>query len=119
MTELIEKSGEATGARTDGVPVIVTTTSDEWETTPFDAVTIKVYVPVDGELPAVSVRVEDALPSAGSVTGLGKLTETPSGATPLQAAERPTEELNPSTDANTIVVDFDTSGVKVMTAGEG
>jgi hypothetical protein len=40
--ELIEKSGAATGASTDGAPAIVTTISDEWDTTPSVAVTTSV-----------------------------------------------------------------------------
>jgi len=76
-------------------------------------------VPVEGELSAVSVRIEDVLPPAGTVTGLGRLTVIPSGATPVQAADRLMVELKPFTDEYTRVVDFDTSGVKVMTAGDG
>jgi hypothetical protein len=76
-------------------------------------------VPVEGESSAVRVRVEDAVPPAGRVTGLGRLTVTPSGAVPVQAADRLMEELKPFTEENTIVVDFATLGVKVTTAGEG
>ena len=76
-------------------------------------------MPVEGEFPALSVSVEDAVPSGGTVTGLGRLTVTPVGATPVQAATRLTEELNPFMDASTIVVDLETPGVKVTTAGEG
>ena len=65
------------------------------------------------------VRTEDALPPAGTVTGAGRLTVTPAGAIPVQAAARLMGELNPFTDENIIVVDFETSGVKVITAGEG
>jgi hypothetical protein len=83
------------------------------------AVTIRVYVPVDGESPAVRVRVEDALPPAGTVTELCRLTATPSGAAPFQPAVRLTVEVTPSTDERTIVADFDTSGVRVTTAGDG
>lgn len=83
------------------------------------AVTTSVYVPVDGAKSAVSVRVEDALPPAGTVTGLGRFIVTPSGAAPVHAADRLMEELNPFTDANTIVVDLDTLGVKVSTPGDG
>jgi hypothetical protein len=77
-----------------------------------------VYVPVDGEPSAVRVRAEDALPLAGTATGLGRLTVTPVGATPVHVATRLTNELNPFTDESTMVVDFETSGVKVTTAGE-
>jgi len=76
-------------------------------------------VPVDGESSAVRVRIEDALPPAGTVTGLGRLTVIPAGADPVQAAVRLMEELNPFTDDSTIVVDFETLGVNVTTPGEG
>ena len=76
-------------------------------------------MPVEGELSAVRVRVEDALPPAGTITGLGRLTVTPLGAVPLHAADRLMEELNPFTEENTIVVDLEILGVKVITAGEG
>jgi len=76
-------------------------------------------VPVEGELSAVRVRVEDTLPSAGTVTGLGRLTVTPLGAIPLHAADRLMEELNPLTDENRIVVDLEILGVRVITAGDG
>jgi hypothetical protein len=76
-------------------------------------------VPVEGEVSAVSVRVEDALPPGGTVTGLGRVTVTPLGAIPLHAADKLMEELNPFTEENTIVVDLDTLGVKVITAGDG
>ena len=77
------------------------------------------YVPVETESPAVSVRIEDALPPAGTTTGLGRLTVTPAGAVPVQAAERLTEELKPFTEENSMVVDFETPGVKVTTSGDG
>ena len=112
-------AGAVTGARTDGVPAIVTAMSAEWESAPFVAVTMSVYVPVEGELSAVSVRVEDAAPPAGTATGLGRLTETPFGATPVHAVARLTVALKPLMDASTMVVDFETPGVKVTTAGEG
>ena len=80
---------------------------------------MSVYVPVEGELLAVRVRMEDAVPSAGTVTGLGRLMVTPEGETPVQAASRLTDELKPFMDASTKVVDFETAGVKVTTAGEG
>jgi hypothetical protein len=67
----------------------------------------------------VRVRDEDALLPAGTVTGVGRLKVTPAGAVPVQAAVRLTEELNPFMDENIIVVDFETAGVKVITAGEG
>jgi hypothetical protein len=76
-------------------------------------------VPVEGELSAVRVRVEEALPPAGTDTGLGRLTATPSGAVPVQAPVRLTEELNPFTEESIMVVDLEVSGVKVITAGEG
>lgn len=61
----------------------------------------------------------DALPPAGTVTGLGRLIEIPAGAVPVQEAARLTEELNPFTDESTTVADFETPGVKVITSGEG
>ena len=76
-------------------------------------------MPVEGELPAVIVSIDDALPPANTVTGLGRLTAIPSGAMPVQAADKLTAELKPFTEENTMVVDFDTSGVSVNTAGEG
>jgi len=63
--------------------------------------------------------MEVALPPAGIVTGIGRLIVTPSGATPVQAADRLTTELNPFTDENTTVVDLETPGVRVITEGEG
>jgi hypothetical protein len=44
---------------------------------------------------------------------------TPTGAAPLQAAERLTVEVNPSREERSIVADCDTSGVRLTTAGEG
>jgi hypothetical protein len=67
----------------------------------------------------VSVRVEDALPPAGTVTGLGRLTLTPLGAVPLHAADRLMGELNPFTEENTIVLDLEILDVKVITPGDG
>ena len=118
MAEVMEKSGD-TGANTEGVPYTVSAMSDECEITPFVAVTANVYVPVEGELSAVRVRIDEALPPAGIVTGVGRLTAMPSGATPVQSADKLTEELNPFTEENTIVVDFETPGVRVITSGEG
>jgi hypothetical protein len=116
---LTEKSETTTGARTDGVPAIVTWIWVECESTLFVAVTMSVYVPVEGEGSAVRVRVEDALPPAGMVTGLRRLTVTPAGATPVQTSVRLTEELNPFIDESIMVVDLETSGVRVNTAAEG
>ena len=65
------------------------------------------------------VRVEDTLPSAGTVTGPGRLTATPLGATPLQSAPRLTEELNQLTEVSTIVADAAVPGAKDITAGDG
>jgi len=70
-------------------------------------------------LSAVRVRIADELPPAGTVTGLGRVIATPLGAVPLHAADKLIEELKPFTDGSTIVVDFETLGVKVMTPGEG
>lgn len=81
--------------------------------------TRSVYVPVDGVLSAVKTRVDDALPTEGTVTGLGRLTVTPSGAAPFQPAVRFTVELKPSTDASTIVADCVRPGVSDTTAGDG
>jgi hypothetical protein len=76
-------------------------------------------MPVEGEFPAVRTRVADALPPAGIATGLGRVIVTPLGAEPLHAADRLIEELKPFTDDSTIVEDFETPGVRVMTPGEG
>ena len=116
---LIEKSWAVTGARIAGVPVMATVTSVEWAITPLVAVMMSVYVPVEGESSAVSVRIEDPLPPAGTATGLGRLTVTPLGATPVQAADRLRVELNPFREESTIVVALETLGVRVTTAGEG
>lgn len=62
----------------------------------------------------VRVKVEDALPLVGTVTGLGRLTITPSGEAPLQAASRLTEELKPFTEEISIVEDSVVSGVKLI-----
>ena len=76
-------------------------------------------MPVDGASLAVKVRMEVAVPPPGIVIGVGRLIMTPSGATPVQAADRLTTELNPFTDENTTVVDLETSGVRLTTEGEG
>jgi len=76
-------------------------------------------VPIEGELSVVRVRVGDTLLSAGTVTGLGRLTVTPSGAAPLQAASKLTEDVKPFTDESTIVVDFDMPGVRVISPVDG
>jgi TPP-dependent trihydroxycyclohexane-1,2-dione (THcHDO) dehydratase len=76
-------------------------------------------VPVDGESLAVKVSVEDTLPPVGTVRGEGRLMVTPVGAVPTQAAVRVTEELNPLREVSCRFVDFETSGVRVITAGEG
>lgn len=65
------------------------------------------------------VRAEEALPPAGMVTGVGRLTVTPLGAAPFQPAVRLTVELKPSIDESTIVADCDSPGVSDTTAGEG
>ena len=57
------------------------------------------------------------MPLVGTVTGLGRLTVTPSGAVPLQAAARFTEELKPFTEERSIVEDSDISGVKLICVG--
>ena len=76
-------------------------------------------MPVDGELSVVTVRAEEALPAAGTVTGVGRLMVTPSGADPIQLAVRLTVELNPSTEESKIVAKLAMFGVRVTTAGEG
>jgi len=76
-------------------------------------------VPVEGEASAVMVSVDDAVPPAGTVTGLGRVKATPAGATPIQIAARLTDELNPFMDESSIVVGFETSGVNVTATGEG
>jgi hypothetical protein len=58
------------------------------------AVIPSVYVPVEGELLAVRVTVEEVLPPAGMTTGLRRFTVTPDGAAPIQAGVRLTDELN-------------------------
>jgi len=70
---------------------------------------------------AVRVKIEEALSPAGTVTGLGRLSETPAGAAPLQNAERLTIDSKLSIDESTIVADCDVLGarVKVMVPGEG
>ena len=65
------------------------------------------------------VKVEDALPPAGTVTGLGWLMVTPVGATPLQPAERLTVELNPFNDERVITADSDVSGDNEISEGAG
>ena len=67
----------------------------------------------------VRVKVEDVLPLVGTVTELGRLTVIPSGAAPLQAADKLTEELKPFTDESTIVVDFEVPGERVNSPVEG
>ena len=59
------------------------------------------------------------MPPAGIVTGLGRFTVIRSGETPVQAAERPTLELKPFTDENTIVVDCVVDGASVIAAEVG
>jgi len=76
-------------------------------------------VPVEGEVSEVRVRVEKTLPDDGTVTGVERVTATPSGAAPLQPAVRLTVELNPSTEESTTVSELDMPGVRVTTAGDG
>ena len=119
-----EKSGKiwgvvgVTGARTPTVPETTTGIWVMWETTPFVAVTMSVYVPVEGVVSAVRVRVVEALPPAGTVTGLERLTVTPDGAGPDHSAERLTVELSPSVEERRIAAEPDMSGIKVTAAGE-
>ena len=65
------------------------------------------------------IRVEDALPPAGTVTGVGRVTVTPLGVAPFQPAVRLTLELYPSIEESKIVADCDVFGVRDTTAGEG
>jgi len=51
--------------------------------------------------------------------GLGRVTVTSAGAAPAQEAPKLTEELNPFTEVMVTVVDFDTSGVRLIVAGDG
>jgi hypothetical protein len=74
---------------------------------------------VEGESPAVRVRTEEALPPDGTLTGLGRVMVTPVGTAPDQEAVKLTAELKPFTDETTIVVDLETPGVSVTTAGAG
>ena len=76
-------------------------------------------MPVEGELLAVIVREGVTLLPAGTVTGLGRFTVTPSGAAPLQAASRLTGEVKPFTDESTIVVDFEVPGNRVISPVDG
>ena len=76
-------------------------------------------MPAEGELSALRVNVDEALPLAGTATGLGRFTETPAGATPLQDAERLTVDAKPSIDESIIVADCDVSGPRVIVAGDG
>jgi len=82
-------------------------------------VRINEYVPVEGELSVVRLREEATLPPAGTVTGVRRLTVTPSGAAPLQAAVRLTEELKPFSDESIIVVDFEVPGERVISPVDG
>jgi len=76
-------------------------------------------VPVEVSSLVVKVKIDVALPSVGTATGLCKANVTPFGATPDQAAERLIDELNPFSDENTMDVDRDWDGVRVTTAGLG
>jgi len=76
-------------------------------------------MPVEGELLVVRVRVDVTLPLVGIIAGLGRVTVTPSGAAPFQAAARFTEELKPFTDESTIVVDLEVSDVRVISPMDG
>ena len=76
-------------------------------------------MPVELSSLVVKVKIEVALPPAGTFTGLCKADVTPFGVTPDQAAERLTDELNPLSDESTMDVDRDWDGVRVTTAGLG
>jgi hypothetical protein len=76
-------------------------------------------VPVEGELSAVKVSREEAVPPTGTVTGLGRFMVIPEGTTPDQAGVKSTVELNPLTDVSMIVVDCEKPGLRLIVAGEG
>ena len=115
------KSGTAfaTGARTDGVAATVTVMSVVCEIAPFVAVTESVYAPVEGESPALSVRVEVAVPPVSTFMGLGRLKLTPAGAVPVHEAATLTCPLNPFMDEIVTVENFVASGVRLIVAGAG
>ena len=76
-------------------------------------------MPVEGESPALSVRVEAAAPPVGTVTGLGRLKLTPVGAVPAHVAARLTSPLNPLMEERVRVENFVASGVRLIVAGVG
>ena len=76
-------------------------------------------MPVEGDASALRVRVEEAVPPAGRITWLGRLTVIPCGAAPDQAVERLTGELNPLTEETVTVEDADKLGESFMMAGVG
>jgi len=63
-------------------------------------------------LSAVRVRVAVAVPPAGTVTGLGRMTLTPVGAAPTQEADKATSELKLFTDVSVNVTDCEAPGFK-------
>ncbi len=67
-----------------------TATSTEWLNVPLVPVTLSTKAPVAALDPALTARVEVALPPAGGVTGLGKSKLVSLGAVPSQDAARPT-----------------------------
>ena len=76
-------------------------------------------MPAEGDVSAERVKVDEALPPAGTATGLGRFTETPAGAAPLHDAERLTIDAKPSMEESVIVADCDVSGARVIVAGDG
>ena len=70
-------------------------------------------------MPAVSVRVEVAAPSVGTVNGLGRVMLTPAGVVPTHDAAKLTGPLNPLMDERVTVLNFAASGVRLIVAGVG
>ena len=66
-----------------------------------------------------TVRVEDALPPAGTMTELGSPKVTPVGATPYQDAENVTVELSPLSDERVTVAASDVLGARYIATGAG
>ena len=81
--------------------------------------TKRVNVPVDGAVPAFTVRVEVPVPPAGTTIGVGRLTVTPEGAEPTQDEVRSTWELKPFTDEMIRVVEREAPGFRFIVVGDG
>ena len=67
----------------------------------------------------VKIRVEDALLSPWTVTGVGRLTVTPLGVGPFHPAVSVIVELKPSSDEIWMVADCVEEGIKENAAGDG